>query len=138
MHTMCIGPFSVCVCVCVCWYVFRVCVCWCVCVSMVYVWFVHVCVCEMAKYRTSTHLYYHPIAVCMHTMCIGPFCVCVCVCLHTCVFRVCMCAHMLCMQASLSEPHTSDTTSGLYMCVCVLVRKEHTSLFSLKLSHCVQ
>ena len=99
VHTMCIGSFCVCVCVRVC---ARVHVCVGVCLSCV-------CVCEMAKHSTPTHLYYHPIAVCMHTMYIGPFCVCVCVCVPVrvcvcvymyvlvCVFFVCVCVYGLCV-----------------------------------------
>ena len=67
----------------------------------------------MAKHRTSTHLYYHPIAVCVHTMCIVAPSVCVCVCV--CVFLVCVCVcvwngqklypPLTFIGASLSEPH---------------------------------
>ena len=61
----------------------RVCLCVCVCVSM------HVCVCEMAKHCTSTHLYYHPIAVCMPCALAPSVCVCVYMCVGVCLFRVC-------------------------------------------------
>ena len=116
----------VCVCTCVCWCAcVLVCVCVCVCVSM------HVCVCEMAKHCTPTHLYYHPISVCVHTMCVGMSFVCV-VCWCACVF-VCVCV-CLCMCVCVKWPNTVPpptciTTPLLcachvhwpLLCVCVCV-----------------
>ena len=81
---------SVCVCVCVC---VCTCVCWCACVFVCVCVSMHACVCEMAKHRTSTHLYYHPIAVCMPCALAPSVCVCVCVCVYVCWCVSFSCVH---------------------------------------------
>ena len=56
-------------------------------------------------------------------------CVCVCVCAYVCVCVICLiitlfscvCVHVCVIGASLSEPHTSDTTyfRSVRLCICI-------------------